>query len=59
VVHGGGAAVPANYDLGDQNEKMGEHQDLTPDTATVVVKAEAARTKLATCTVKGGSGAPS
>jgi hypothetical protein len=58
AVHSGAAAVPANYDLGDQNAKVGEHQDLTPDTTTAVVEVEAARAKLATCTVKG-DGAPS
>ena len=33
---------------------MGEHQDLTLDTATVSYGAKTARARMATCVVKGG-----
>ena len=51
---GGGARAPATYDLGDENKNMGEHQDLTLDTATVPSGAKTACARMATCTVKGG-----
>jgi hypothetical protein len=59
AVHDGGAAILTNYDFGDQNARVGENQDLTPDMATAVVEAEAAHAKLAMHVVKGGDDAPS
>jgi hypothetical protein len=49
AIHGFDAAVPANDDLGDQKEKVGEHLDLTPDTDTVMVEVRECRGGLATC----------